>query len=161
MASIIKRPGPKGVTVYRAEIRRKGYPRQVKTFTRKGDAEKWARKIERKIDEGTWRDSKSADAIMMSTVIKRYLSEVTPRKKSSTQRSEKGSAKHLTKAFGTLSLARMTVYKVAKYRDNRLQQVAPNSVRIELALLSNKFNIAATEWGYEGLINPVQRIKKP
>jgi len=161
MATIVKRPGPKGSISYRAEVRRKGYPKQIKTFSRKGDAEKWARKIEREIDEGTWKNSKNADNLLTSLAIEKYLNEVTPRKKPKTQLSEKLSGKYLKEKLGKLPLSRITPEKLAKYRDDRLKSVSPNSVRIELALLSNLFNIAISEWGYEGITNPVQRIKKP
>lgn len=161
MASIIKRLGPKGTVSYRAEVRRKGYPSQVKTFSRKGDAEKWARKVERQIDKGTWRDIKDADSYLMADAIKKYLAEVTPRKKISTQKSEAYSAKKLIKAFGQLSLVRVTPSRVNQYVTNRFEEVSANSVRIELALLSNLFNVAKSRWGYDGLANPVTKDVKP
>ena len=161
MASIIERKGPKGSVVYRADIRRKGYKPQFKTFPRKGDADKWARSIEREMDAGTYKDTKGADSLLMTDAIEKYLSEVTPHKKTKTQTSEHLSARYLKKAFNHLTLAKVDSKKVAEYRDNRLSKVSINSVRIELALLSNLFNIASREWGISGLENPVQRIKKP
>ena len=119
------------------------------------------RKIEREIDEGTWRNSKNADTFLLSEAIDRYLADITPRKKQKTQQSEKLSAKYLKKILGKFPLSQITALKVAMYRDERLKNVSSNSTRIELALLSNLFNIALREWGYEGLVNPVQRIKKP
>ena len=47
------------------------------------------------------------------------------------------------------------------HRDLRLKTVTPNSVRIELALLSNLFNVAAREWSFRGLENPVGQIHRP
>ena len=50
---------------------------------------------------------------------------------------------------------------VAEYRDKRLREVAPNTVRHELSLLSHVFTIAIKEWGLSGLTNPVRQIRMP
>ena len=85
MASIIKRPGPGGKTVFRAEIRRKGFPKQIKTFQLKRDAVNWARKIERDMDAGTWQDLKDADKYLLRDAVQRYLSKVSIKKRPSTE----------------------------------------------------------------------------
>jgi len=48
----------------------------------------------------------------------------------------------------------------ATYRDKRLAVVASNTVRLELAIVSHLFTIAAQEWGLP-LSNPIQYIRKP
>ncbi len=50
---------------------------------------------------------------------------------------------------------------IAGYRDSRLKDVAPNTVRHELAVLSHVFTIAVKEWGMTGLVNPVRQIRVP
>ena len=51
---------------------------------------------------------------------------------------------------------------VAAYRDRRLSVgLSENSVRLELALLSNLFTVAAKEWRMESLTNPVLAVRKP
>lgn len=161
MASILKRPGPKGQTVWQAQVRKKGYPAQIKTFDRKTDAQKWAKKTEHEMEAGLWKDSKEASLITLGQALDRYLGAVTPRKRPKTQTSENLSAGYLKKSMGKLSLLQVTPEKVAAYRDQRLAQVSPNSVRIELALLSHLFAIAQREWSFHGLDNPVQKIQKP
>ena len=161
MASILKRPGPKGKTVWQAQVRKKGYPAQIKTFDRKTDAQKWAKKTEHQMEAGLWKDSKEASQITLAQALDRYLDSVTPRKRPKTQTSENLSAGYLKDSMGKLSLLQITPEKVAAYRDRRLAQVSPNSVRIELALLSNLFSIAQREWSFHGLDNPVQKIHKP
>jgi hypothetical protein len=52
MASVLKRNGPKNSIVWQAQIRKKGYPSQIKTFDRKSDAQKWAKMIEHQ--DGCW-----------------------------------------------------------------------------------------------------------
>jgi len=161
MASILKRSGKNGKIVWQAQIRKKGYPPQIKTFERKGDAQKWVKMIEHQMEAGFWKNTKEASQVTLSQALDRYLQSITPRKRPSTIASEQLSAKRLKGAMGKLSLLQVTPGKVAEYRDNRLSSVSANTVRIELALLSNLFNVAAQEWSLSGLDNPVQRIKKP
>ena len=52
MASINKR----GPYQFQAIIRRKGYPSQTKTFESRSEAEEWARSVESKMDDRTFRD---------------------------------------------------------------------------------------------------------
>lgn len=48
----------------------------------------------------------------------------------------------------------------AQYRDQRLQKVATNTVRLDLAVLSHLYTIAINEWCLP-LEHPLKRIKKP
>jgi len=161
MASVLKRPGPKGRTVYQAQVRKKGYPYQIKTFDRKIDADNWARKIEHEMDSGQWKDTKDAAQTTMNEAIDRYLHDTSIRKRKKTQVSEELSARYLKKELGKYSLLQVTPEKVANYRDNRLKSMSANSVRIELALLSCIFSIAQKEWAFNGLDNPVKKVSRP
>lgn len=161
MASIIKRPGPGGKTVYRAEIRRKGFPKQIKTFQLKRDAVSWARKIEQEMDAGTWRDLQDASTYLFKDALDRYLKNVSSKKRPGSCKRDELSISYLKKHLGDFSLTQITPSKVASYRDNRLSLVSPHSVRIELALLSHLFNIARQEWRVGNIENPVNSIKKP
>ena len=161
MATIILRIGRSGKRTWQSQVRKKGYPRQTKTFDRKTDAIKWARKIERQMDESTWRNLNGADSILFSDALHRYLSEVSIKKRPRTEERDRLSASYLKQMLGALTLAQVTPDKVAKYRDERLKKVSPHSVRIELSLLSNLFNIARKEWAIGGMENPVSAIKKP
>ena len=73
MATIQKR-GDK----YRAIVRKRGYT-QTATFTRRRDAEAWAREVEVAIENGTL---EAYDKLSFGDVLRRYLAEVTPTKKS-------------------------------------------------------------------------------
>ena len=161
MASITKRPGIGGKPAYRAEIRRKGFPKQIKTFALKRDADKWATKIEREMDAGTWRDLKDAHKIILKDMLEKYLKTVSIKKRPGTCCRDKLSSSYLEKNLGYLSLAQVTPSRLAKYRDDRLKDASANSVRIELALLSNLFNIAKREWRIGNIENPVKQITKP
>lgn len=42
-----------------------------------------------------------------------------------------------------------------------MKEVSPNTVRLDLALLSHLFTIAVKEWGMARLVKPVMQIRKP
>lgn len=161
MATIVSRPGPKGRRVWQVQIRKKGYPSQSKTFDRKTDATKWGRMVERQMDEGTWRNLTGAHSVLLSEALDRYLAEISIKKRPRSAERDRLSASSLHLHLGKLTLARVTPDKVAAYRDKRLQEVSPHSVRLELALLSNLFNIARREWALGAIENPVAMIEKP
>jgi integrase len=51
---------------------------------------------------------------------------------------------------------------IAKFRDDeRARGLAENSIRLNIALLSHLFKVAATEWQMEGLENPCKAIEQP
>ena len=161
MASIIKRNGPGGAVVWQVQVRKKGYPPQIKTFNRKTDAEKWSRTIEHQMDTSLWKDNKEASQITLSEALSRYLRDVSSHKRPESRRRDIISASHLEHKLGKFSLIQVTPEKVADYRDNRMNEVSSHSTRLELALLSHLFNIAKKEWAFSGIENPVRYVKKP
>ncbi len=161
MATILKRPGPNGKTVWQVQIRKKGYPSKIKTFDRRSDAQSWAKMTEHQMETGLWKDTREASGIILSDALSRYLETVSIRKRPGTQKREELSARHLKEKMGKYSLPQITPSRVAHYRDKRLQDVSPDSVRIELALLSSVFNTAVREWAVGGIENPVQKIQRP
>lgn len=48
------------------------------------------------------------------------------------------------------------------YRDTRLSEgVTGATVRLELAIISHLYTHAAKDWGFEGLQNPIEKMKLP
>lgn len=81
--------------------------------------------------------------MLVSVASQRYLQEIVPTKKESTQRREVARIREVNVYFGKYSLAAVTPDLVAKFRDMRLMQgKANNSVRLELALLGHLFSVA-------------------
>lgn len=161
MATIVPRTGRNGNRTWQAQVRKKGYPRQTKTFDRKNDAVKWARMIERQMDERTWRNIQGADSILMKDALRKYLDEVSTQKRPRTAERDALSASYLKQEFGSLTMAQVTSKKVSKYRDKRLKKTSPHSVRLELSLLSHLFNVALKEWGIGKFDNPLRFVKRP
>jgi integrase len=156
MATFDKR----GPYQWRARIRRKGYPLQVKTFETYEDAAQWARMIENEMDRGMFVSRKEAESTTLDEALERYRNEITPDKKGAKQeRSRINILKRSNLAPRYLASIRGT--DVAKYRDERLKNRSPITVSNELILLSHLFTVARKEWGMEGLTNPVSNIRKP
>ena len=98
----------------------------------------------------------------LSSAIKRYLKEVTPTKKASTQTRETGRFKQLDKSLGKYSLAALSTEIIANYRGDRLAEgKSNNTVRLELALLSHIYTTVIQEWNIGITVNPVANIRKP
>lgn len=157
MASIDKR----GPYQWRVKIRRKGWPRQSKTFESYEDAARWARKIESEMDDGVFVSRKEAEKTTLVEALDRYRSEKTPHKKGAAQEINRINLfKRSDLASRFLSTIRST--DISKYRDQRLAKgKAPSTVNNELILLSNLFNVAHREWGMESIDNPVSKVSRP
>ncbi|MHB8543868.1 MAG: site-specific integrase [Leptospirales bacterium] len=145
---------------WRAIVKRNGHERITRTFDTKGEAEVWARSIECEMDRGIFVSRKEAESTTLSEALDRYEREVIPAKKGAVQESMRiriWKRHPLAHRF----IASIHGKDIAAYRDARLKEVAPNTVRHELAVLSHLFTIAIKEWGMAGLINPVQQIRAP
>jgi integrase len=147
---------------WKAIIRKQGWPITSKTFRTKRDATDWARSAEDEMVRGVYISRAGAERLTVKEALQRYLKEVTPTKKATTQRSEKTTAEHLSGFLGKYSMAALSSDLVASYRDHRIAAgKSNNTVRIELAMLSNLFTIAIQEWGLGLSHNPVAAIRKP
>jgi len=80
MATIEKRKGADGATTYRARIRKRGYPEYTETFSRKTDAEAWAKQIEADLQRGRYLPSNDARRRTFGEMIDRYVNDVLPHK---------------------------------------------------------------------------------
>ena len=78
MATIRK----KGERQWHAQIRKRGYPAQTKTFSTKSDAERWATIIESEMERGVFVSRTEAENTFVSDVLTRFENEVLPTKRS-------------------------------------------------------------------------------
>lgn len=147
---------------WQAQVRRRGWPPITKTFPRKRDAQDWATEVENDMRRGSYVRRDPAERMTLSEALDKYLSEVTPTKKPSSQRTERGHAKRLRKALGEYSLIAITPDIVARYRDERLEEgKSRNTVRLHLALLGHLYQTAIREWHIGLWANPVRAVKAP
>ncbi|WP_026177596.1 integrase [Thiobacillus denitrificans] len=156
MATIRKR----GQYQWEAQIRRRGYPAQSKTFNTKAEAEAWAKMNESEMSRGIWVSRGEAEATTLHEALIRYETEIVPAKKGAAQEE---SVLRIIKAMELAKrpLAGIRGADVAKLRDEWLKDYKPATVLRRLAVLSHVFNIARKEWGMESLSNPVELVRKP
>ena len=150
----------KGDRQWHVQIRKSGYPVQTKTFTTRSDADKWATIIESEMERGVFVSRTEAEATLLSEVIDRYRREVLPSKRGAA--SDESRLKTLETHFGVYKLAGITSTAVAKFRDERLNSVGPQSVIHEINLLNRVLKAATMDWGIAlpgGL--PTAQVRKP
>jgi len=150
----------RGQYQWEAQVRRRGYPAQSKTFTTKAEAEAWANMIESEMSRGVWVSRSEAEATTLYEALKRYDEEVSLTKKGAAQESS------VLKTCKEVDLAKRPLASirsadVAKLRDEWLKDYKPATVLRRLAVLSHVFNVARKEWGMESLTNPVELVRKP
>lgn len=105
--------------------------------------------------------------ITLFQALEIYKNKVSILKKGLAQ--EQYRIQQLSRSFlGAMNVNEITSVDVATYRDERLAELNPRTqkplssatVRLEMSLLSNFFDIARIEWGFcEG--NPVKNVRKP
>jgi len=155
MASIIKR----GPYQFQAQIRRKGYPTQQKTFETRKAAEAWATVIESEMYRGEFVDRSEAERTTFSDALDRYAREVTLSKRG--WETEMHRIKALKKTpLAARSLASLRSLDFANHRDERLKKCSPATVKRELVIISHVFNTARKDWSLP-IDNPIASIRKP
>lgn len=159
MASIRKRTTSSGST-YHVQIRKKGYPPITKSFGSRATALAWAKRVESEIDRYIYLDISAAQRTTVNEVLDRYSNEVLPTQKGGDR--EKSRIKTLSCHLGKLYLADLKPFLLSEYRDIRLGEVSPSTVRKELGLLSRTLTATVKDWGIDlpnG--NPVSQIRLP
>src|SRR5471032_1058637 len=142
MASILKR----GDCSFQVVVRRLGFPTKTKTFNTKSEAQRWARMVERDMDQGAWKDTSSAEQFTLGDILKRYLAEVTPAKKSASAEAVKINA-ILRDAICMQRMSALSGMHVAAWRDRRMKQVKGSTTNRDFAIISHAIEIGRKEWG--------------
>jgi integrase len=147
------------------------FPERSRSFSTYAEARTWADRIEyeaRDFADGVAKDEPPqppqnehlfATQPRLADLIERYRQEVTP--------THKGAEVENVR-LGQLrrsSLANMTATgirscHIVEYRDQRCRMVAPSTVVKEMALLSQVFAVAISEWMIPGLTNPVGGVRR-
>jgi integrase len=139
---------------WRASVARHGV-RKTRVFPTKAAARDWAAHEEYLILNAAVIRSE----IPLADVLQRYAREVSPGK-----RGERWEVIRLDKLcrddLAKVRLCDLTAIDIAQWRDRRLRQVGPGSVRREMVLLSAVFTVARKEWGLISA-SPMDDVKKP
>ncbi|MEQ0770896.1 site-specific integrase [Paraburkholderia tropica] len=150
----------RGQYQWEAQVRRRGYPAQSKTFTTKAEAEAWASMIESEMARGIWVSRSDAEATTLYEALRRYENEVSQLKKGAVQEVSVLRTCQAA-ALARRPLAAVRSADIAKLRDAWLKDYKPATVLRRLAVLSHVFNVARKEWGMESLSNPIELVRKP
>lgn len=145
---------------YQVQIRRKGFAPISRSFHQRTDAEQWARHMDVKADRGELpAPIKVLDRHTVKSILERYKREISIEKRSYC--TEQHVLNRLMRqSFASLTMAEITAAKLCTYRDNRLKQVKPGTVRRELAILRHAFDVAEREWGIPIRENPLSKLPK-
>lgn len=139
-----------------ARIRRRGHY-VSRSFSTKGAAQRWARRVEDEIDADEYDGRPEGETI--GDLLKRYHQEVTHTKKGADREGRRidqliahSVSQHLAMEFGPRH--------AREYRDERLAEVSPSTVKKELHLLSAVLKHAIREWEMD-IHNPIPDIRMP
>ncbi len=157
MATYQKRNGK-----WRAIIRRANYPAMSKTFQTKKLAEEWALSIEAPMTAGELEINKELKLIPVSALIRKYIAEVSPAKKSAKHEIDrlKAALRDYPHLFNK-PIENFTKQDVITWRDARLKKVKPSSVSREWSSLSAVFTAAIEDWGLPIKNHPFREAKRP
>lgn len=145
---------------WRARVRRKGQPDLSASFDTKAEAQRWAAQIEGDMSRSRFVDNREAERTTLAQALERYEAEVTVHKKGASQ--ERGRINRWLKhKLAKKTLASITSADLADFRKERAAKVSGSTIRLDLAVLSNLFNVAAIEWRMEGLNNPCEKLRLP
>jgi hypothetical protein len=120
----------------------------TKSFHVLKDAEAWARHMEVQADRRDLPpDRKELERVTLGELVERYRTTVSIKKRSYDKE------RYFLKVFGNHPICRKRISEItatdfASYRDDRIQEVKPISLKRELAPIHNLFEVAKTEWGY-------------
>ena len=139
------------------QIRKKGYPFISKSFVSLTVAKKWATTTEADMERRL--HVVIPDHTTVGNLLERYIRGILPTHKG--HQAERYRVQTLLGFFGGLKLIHLTPKEVAKYRDIRLKEVSPASLKRELTILSRVLTVASKDWGIALPQNPVTMITLP
>jgi hypothetical protein len=139
---------------FRARIRIKGSPPQTAVFERLTDARRWAQQTEAAIREGRHFKTTEAKKHTVEELIDRYIRDLIPQKKRTSQGTQKAQLQWWKKQIGAYLLSNVTPALLAECKDRlafideeRKVARSPSTVVRYLAVLSHAFTMAVpTRW---------------
>jgi len=156
MATFRKRSGS-----WQARIQRKGYPDLTKSFSSKSEAQHWAKQVESELTLGIYDLGPKPEDTTLLELLHRYNENITPYKKGAVNETYRINM-WLKEPISKRYISTLRGSDFASWRDKRLKAgVGGSTIRKDLSIISNLYNIAKAEWGFEGLINPIQSIRAP
>lgn len=140
--------------------------KESKTFDTEKEATDWAAGVEDKLKSGTYNDTRELDATPLKDLISRYIKEESPKKLGAKQEITRLN-KWLKNDLAERNLSKLrpkdfAAYIAARRKDisARGGRVAEQTIKLEVIAISNVFEIARKDWGYD-IPNPTKTISMP
>lgn len=144
---------------WHVQVRRSGQPSVTKSFGQRATALAWARQMEHQADTvGLVRVCRTASSrLALGDLVRRYQVEVSPRKKGYDIEICVLN-RFLAHPMCRKLVTEVTVQDFATYRDQRLKEIKATTLRRQLTVIGNVYEVANREWGIE-LANPVPLLR--
>jgi integrase len=165
MATISKISRKTG-TSYKVRIRKPNSPTVTKTFSSKNFAQKWARKTELEIEEGTYFDKVEAASHTVTDLVDRYINEELRKLSETDWPSRKRQLNWWKDEIGKLTLNKVTPALIVAHRKKlaegttyRNKPRSGSTINRYLAAFSAALGIAASEWQWISS-NPFASVRR-
>jgi integrase len=147
---------------FRVRVRRSGFPTVCKTFDTVQEAQKWADELERDFDSGLNDDYVNRKSeLTLHAALAKYAKECTPKKSGAKQELRRIRAWQKHKV-APLKLSQLRPVHFRKFIAAREAAGITGSTLIsDLAVISNIFDMAKTDWGFSYLENPLDLVRRP
>ena len=144
-----------------SQSQKRGWPLTSKSFPTKVLASQWARQIESEMDRGIFISRTEAESTTLHQALDRYIAEYIPRLSDPNRETNRAKAIQ-NQPFSKKFMATIRTKDIADFIALRTKEGAgPNTIRLDLAILSRLFEVAASDWGMESLSNPIRKASKP
>jgi len=140
------------------QIRRRGQS-ITRSFDRLATAKSWIPKIEGNIERHLYIESSGLERTTLLELFERYQRQILPSHRG--HQVERYRLRTLKRRLGSIRLIHLTSKEIASYRDDRLKEISPASLKRELTILSRVLTIASRDWGISIPQNPVKMISLP
>jgi integrase len=145
----------------KAVVRRRGHRTITKTFDKRSDAELWAADVERQMAQGVYADLGPAIRLPLRRVIEAYSRQYTGKKRGWRQETNRVKA-WLKDPLTERPIAKIRSRDISTWIKDQVDKgSAPSTIKNALQIVSQAYRYAATELGFDGLVNPVRGVRMP
>jgi integrase len=148
---------------WQVKIRKKGQRTITKTFSNHEAAEKWSRKAESEIERGLYvEDTDAGRTTTIKEAAQRLETEYLDRLKHGHREINRLAALLERTGWEPLMLTALKGKDIAAYvRSRENNGIKPDTIRLDLNLISRLYKHAIQEWGMESLRNPADVVRRP
>lgn len=145
---------------FRARVQIVGFPAESMTFSTLEEAKTWAAFRELELRKLVDEYAPATSNMTLREALVRYRQEISAHKKSWKQEFKRIS-NWLHHPLADRKLKDIRGADLSQHRNIRLSVgKAPNTVRLELALISHLYEVARADWGLEFLSNPRKAMRR-